>query len=139
MQKCNKNALTDTESREGCRAASSGLTQTVPKDSKNQGDGGRDESWAPVWAKDLVSESVSSSLTDKVTAVQLEPVTAEVQDQAVDTADKAEAEQERKFSVAASAKRDKARPRTAGEPPSSNPQMWNNSPLRSNDKLHKQV
>lgn len=135
MQKCNRKAQIDTEAREGCRAASSGLTETVPKDSKNKGGNRGSVSWAPVLAKDLVSESVSdsvsSSLTDKVTAAHLDPVTAEVQDQAVETADKPEARQARKFSVDASANRDTAKPRreSTGEhrPCSSDPkQTWKN-------------
>ncbi|XP_055364575.1 myomesin-1 isoform X4 [Betta splendens] len=109
-QACNQKTQADTEPRAGRRAAGAGLTRV------SQPQGGASESWAPVLAKDLLSESVSdsvsSSLTDKVTAAQLEPVTAEVQHRAADAADGPEAERARKFSVDASAKRDKAGPRT---------------------------
>lgn len=114
MQNCNKKAQADTEAREGCRAASSGLTETVPMESKYKGGKRGSVSWAPDLAKDLVSESVSdsvsNSLTDKDTAVHLDPVTAKVQDQAVDSANEPEAGQARKFAVDASANRDTARP-----------------------------
>lgn len=118
MQKCKAQA--DTEAREGARAASSGLAD--PTESKNKGGKRGSVSWAPDLAKDLLSESVSDSvsdsLTDIVTAAHLDPVSAEVQDQAVETAGEPEAEQARKFSVDASANRETARSRreSAGEP-----------------------
>ncbi|XP_071341027.1 myomesin-1 isoform X7 [Trachinotus anak] len=95
MQKCNKKAQADTEAREGAGAASSGLTEPVPVESKNKGGKRGSVSWAPDLAKDLVSESVSGSVsnspTDIVTAAHLDPVTAEVQEQAVESANGPEA------------------------------------------------
>uniref|UniRef100_A0A7N6BEX6 Myomesin 1b n=1 Tax=Anabas testudineus TaxID=64144 RepID=A0A7N6BEX6_ANATE len=55
MQNCNKKAQADTEAREGCRAASSGLTETVPMESKYKGGKRGSVSWAPDLAKDLFS------------------------------------------------------------------------------------
>lgn len=114
MQK--RKAQADTEARQGARATSSGLAD--PTESKNKGGKRGGVSWAPNLAKDLsVSGSVSDSLTDIVTAAHLDPVSAEVQDQAVKTAGEPEATQARKFSVDASANRKTARPRreSAGE------------------------
>lgn len=133
MQKCNKKAQADTEAREGCRAAISGLTETIPMESKNKGGKRGSVSWAPDLAKDLVSESVSgsvsNSLTDKVTDAHLDPVPAEVQDQAVDTADEPEAEQARNLSVDASANVDTARSRreSTGEHRSQMKTLFSNS------------
>ncbi|XP_042255243.1 myomesin-1 isoform X2 [Thunnus maccoyii] len=108
MQK--RKAQADTEARQGARATSSGLAD--PTESKNKGGKRGGVSWAPNLAKDLsVSGSVSDSLTDIVTAAHLDPVSAEVQDQAVKTAGEPEATQARKFSVDASANRKTARPR----------------------------
>eukprot|EP00064_Thunnus_orientalis_P013818 superscaffoldBa00002307_g13858 len=115
MQK--RKAQADTEARQGARATSSGLAD--PTESKNKGGKRGGVSWAPNLAKDLsVSGSVSDSLTDIVTAAHLDPVSAEVQDQAVKTAGEPEATQARKFSVDASANRKTARPRreSAGPP-----------------------
>ncbi|XP_038586022.1 myomesin-1 isoform X1 [Micropterus salmoides] len=114
MQKCNK-AQADTEARERAGAASSGLTEPDPMESKIKGGKRGSFSWAPDLAKYLVSEpvsvSVSDSLTDIATAAHLDPVTAEVQDQAVETVNEPAAQQARKFSVGASANWKKARPR----------------------------
>ncbi|XP_045904828.1 myomesin-1 isoform X1 [Micropterus dolomieu] len=114
MQKCNK-AQADTEARERAGAASSGLTEPEPMESKIKGGKRGSFSWAPDLAKYLVSESVSvsvsDSLTDIATAAHLDPVTAEVQDQAVETVNEPAAQQARKFSVGASANWKKARPR----------------------------
>lgn len=120
MQKRSK-AQADTEARQGAGAASSALTQPDPVDSKRKGGKSGSVSWAPDLAKDLVSESVSDSvsesLTDIATATHLDSVTAEVQDQAVETANESDAQQARKFSVDASANRETATSRreSAGE------------------------
>lgn len=140
MQNRHKKAQADTEAREGCRAAISGLTETSLMEGKKKGGKRGSVSWAPDLAKDLLSESVSdsvsNSLTDKVTDAQLDPVTAEVQDQAVETAAESDAGLARNLSVDASANPDTARPRreSTGEhrsqikPCSSNPkQTWKNS------------
>ncbi|KAF3703699.1 Myomesin-1 Myomesin family member 1 Skelemin [Channa argus] len=115
MQKCNKKAQADTEAREGCRAASSGLTVLDPVERQSSGVKRGFVSWAPGLAKELVSESVSdsvfNSLTDIVTVQHLDPVTAEIQDQAAETAEKSEAGQACKFYVDASANRDTERPK----------------------------
>uniref|UniRef100_A0A8D0A3X7 Myomesin-1 n=1 Tax=Sander lucioperca TaxID=283035 RepID=A0A8D0A3X7_SANLU len=90
-------AQADTEARQGAGAASSALTQPDPVDSKRKGGKSGSVSWAPDLAKDLVSESVSDSvsesLTDIATATHLDSVTAEVQDQAVETANESDAQQ----------------------------------------------
>lgn len=120
MQKRSK-AQADTEAREGARAASSPFAEPDPVESKSKGGKRGSVSWAPDLAKDLVSESVSDSvsdsLTDVATAAHLDPVSAEVQDQAVETVNEPEAQQARKISVDASANRGTARPRreSAGE------------------------
>lgn len=108
-------AQADTEAREGAGVASSGR----PMESKNHGRKRGSVSWAPDLAKDLVSESVSDSVSGSLTdiAAHLDPVPAEVQDQAVETVNEPETKQARKSSVGASAKRETARPRreSAGE------------------------
>ncbi len=120
MQKRNK-AQADTEAREGARAARSGLAEPDPAEGKSKGGKRGSVSWAPDLAKDLVSESVSDSVSDSLTDIasvaHLDPVPAEAQDQAVETAKEPEAQQARKFSVDASANRGTARPRreSAGE------------------------
>ncbi|XP_078137423.1 myomesin-1 [Sander vitreus] len=90
-------AQADTEARQGAGAASSALTQPDPVDSKRKGGKSGSVSWAPDLAKDLVSvsvsDSVSESLTDIATATHLDSVTAEVQDQAVETANESDAQQ----------------------------------------------
>ncbi|XP_070709411.1 uncharacterized protein [Pempheris klunzingeri] len=120
MQKRNK-AQADTKARKGAGAAGSPLTEPDPVESKSKGGKRGSVSWAPDLAKDLVSESVSDlvsdSLTDIATAAHLDPVPAEVQDQAVETVTEPEAPQARKSSVDASAIRRTAKPRreSAGE------------------------
>lgn len=106
-----KKAQTDTEAREGARAASSGLNE--PTEGKSKGGKRGSVSWAPDLAKDLIPESVSDSVSDSLTDItaHLDPVPAEVQDQAVETVKKPETKQERKFSVGASGNRETARPR----------------------------
>lgn len=103
MQKCNIKAQADTEAREGARAAGIGLAEPVPVESKNKGGKRGSVSWAPGLAKDLVSKSVSDSVsnspTDIVAAAHLDPVTAEAQDRAVETANGPQARQTRKFSA----------------------------------------
>lgn len=107
--KCNQ-AQADTKARQGAGPDSSALTQPDPVENKHKGGKKGSVSWAPDLAKDLVSESVSDSVSDSLTA-QLEPVTAEVQDQAVKTVNEPEAKQARKFPVDASANLETARPR----------------------------
>ncbi|AWP17079.1 Myomesin-1 [Scophthalmus maximus] len=63
-------------------------------------------------AIESVSGSVSNSPIDIVTAAHLDPVTAEVQEPAVEPANGPGAGQERKFSLDASANRETARPRS---------------------------
>ncbi|TKS87631.1 Myomesin-1 190 kDa connectin-associated protein 190 kDa titin-associated protein [Collichthys lucidus] len=111
-QKRNK-AQADTEAREGAGDASSGLAQPDPAECKSKGCKRGSVSWAPDLAKDLVLESVSDSVSDSLTdiAAHLDPGTAEVQDQAVETVNEPETKQARKFSVDASANRETARPR----------------------------
>lgn len=110
-QKCNK-AQADTKAREGSRAAHS---EPHPVESKTKGDKRGSVSWTPDLAKDLLTESVSGSvsdpLTDVVTAAHLDPVTTEVEDQAVGTAKEPEAWQACKFSVDGSANRERTRPK----------------------------
>ncbi|XP_073344175.1 myomesin-1 [Pagrus major] len=91
-QKRNK-AQADTEAREGAGAASSGLAN--PTEGKSKGGKRGSVSWAPDLAKDLISESVSDSVSDSLTdiAAHLDPVPAEVQDQAVETVKKPETKQ----------------------------------------------
>ncbi|XP_034069843.1 myomesin-1 isoform X2 [Gymnodraco acuticeps] len=103
-------AQADTKARQGAGPDSSALTQPDPVENKHKGGKKGSVSWAPDLAKDLVSESVSDSVSDSLTA-QLEPVTAEVQDQAVKTVNEPEAKQARKFPVDASANLETARPR----------------------------
>ncbi|XP_076617558.1 myomesin-1 [Chaetodon auriga] len=81
--KLNK-AQADTQTREGAGAASSGLAGPDPMEGKSNGGKRGSVSWAPDLAKDLVSESVSDSVRDSLTdiAAHLDPVPAEVQDQA---------------------------------------------------------
>lgn len=121
MQKRNK-AQADTEARQGAGDAGSALALPEPAESKRKGGKRGSVSWAPDLAKDLVSESVSDSVSDSLTdiapAAHLDPVTVEVQDQAVATDSEPDAQQARKFSVDASANRETARPRrgSTGEP-----------------------
>ncbi|KAK9527622.1 hypothetical protein VZT92_014168 [Zoarces viviparus] len=114
MQKRNK-AQADTEARQGAGDAGSALALPEPAESKRKGGKRGSVSWAPDLAKDLVSESVSDSVSDSLTdiapAAHLDPVTVEVQDQAVATDSEPDAQQARKFSVDASANRETARPR----------------------------
>lgn len=118
MQKRNK-AQADSESREGARAASSDLTDPDPRETKNKWGKRGDGSRAPELAKDMHSEPVSGPIpeshTDTITAAHCDPVTAEAQDQAVETADEPDASQARKFSV--DGNREKAKPQreSAGE------------------------
>lgn len=115
-QKCNKKTQADTEAREGTRAAGSSLTEPNPTGSKNKGGKRGSVSWAPDLLTDLAIESVSGSVSnspiDIVTAAHLDPVTAEVQEPAVEPANGPGAGQERKFSLDASANRETARPRS---------------------------
>lgn len=112
-------AQADTEAREGPGAAGSGLARPNPMERQNKGGKRGSVSWAPDLAKDLVSESVSDSVSGSLTdiAAHLDPASAEVQDQAVETFNEPETEQARKFSVGASANQKTARPRreSAGE------------------------
>uniref|UniRef100_A0A671UWS2 Myomesin-1 n=1 Tax=Sparus aurata TaxID=8175 RepID=A0A671UWS2_SPAAU len=62
-----KKAQTDTEAREGARAASSGLNE--PTEGKSKGGKRGSVSWAPDLAKDLISESVSDSVSDSLTDI----------------------------------------------------------------------
>ncbi|KAF3836353.1 hypothetical protein F7725_028911 [Dissostichus mawsoni] len=103
-------AQADTKARQGAGPDSSALAQPDPVENKHKGGKKGSVSWAPDLAKDLVSESVSDSVSDSLTA-QLEPVTAEVQDQAVKTVNEPEAKQARKVPVDASANLETARPR----------------------------
>ncbi|KAG7231160.1 hypothetical protein INR49_011991 [Caranx melampygus] len=103
MQKCNRKAQADTEARKGAGAAGIGLAEPFPVESKNKGGKRGSVSWAPDLAKDLVSNSVSGSVsnspTDIVAAAHLDPVSAEAQDRAVETANGPQARQTRKFSA----------------------------------------
>lgn len=137
-QKRNK-AQADTEAREGAGDASSGLAQPDPAECKSKGCKRGSVSWAPDLAKDLVLESVSDSVSDSLTdiAAHLDPGTAEVQDQAVETVNEPETKQARKFSVDASANRETARPRreSAGEH-RSEMEIFLSTPKQNHKKLH---
>ncbi|KAM9839522.1 myomesin-1 [Aulostomus maculatus] len=102
MQK--KKTQADTEARQGAGAASSG-----PAESKIKGGKRGSLSWAPNLDKDLVSESVSGSVSESFTDIgaHLDQACAAVQ--AVKTAHEPEAGQARKVSVDASAKRETTR------------------------------
>ncbi|KAF7669977.1 hypothetical protein LDENG_00105610 [Lucifuga dentata] len=101
-----RKAQTDTEA--GVRANSSGLAEPDPMEIKSKGGKRGSVSFAPNLAKDLVSESVSGSVSDSLTDIvkdaHLDPVGAEVQDQAATG-------KTRKFLVDASANGERAKSR----------------------------
>lgn len=113
-QTCSK-AQTDTEAREGARAATSGLSRPRPTEGKNKGCEGGRSCCTPDLAKD--SESVSDSVCDSLTdiAAHLDPGAAGVH--ALGTITEPDTKQARKSSVGASANQETARPgkRSAGE------------------------
>lgn len=117
-QKCNK-AQADTEARKGAGAVISGPAGPDPVESKNKGGKRGSVTWAPDLAKDMASKSMSVSvsdpLTDKITDAHLDSVTAEVKDQAVETAKEPEVTQARKFSVDGSANRERVKSRRESE------------------------
>uniref|UniRef100_UPI001CD86981 myomesin-1-like n=1 Tax=Solea senegalensis TaxID=28829 RepID=UPI001CD86981 len=111
-QKCSKKAQADTEAREGAGDAGSGCTEPDhnpnPAQNKSKGCKRGSVSCAP----DLAKDSVSNSCTDVDPAAHLEPVTAEVQDQAVESANGPESTQAHEFTVVdTAANEDTARPR----------------------------
>lgn len=111
-QKKHNKVQADTAARKGARAVSSGPTGCNPMEGKALGCKRDSVSCAPDLAKDLVSESVSDSVSGSLTdiAAHLDPVPAEVQDQAVETVNEPETKQARKFSLKASASLGAAKP-----------------------------
>lgn len=116
VQKCNK-AQADTETGEGTGAAGSGSAEPDPLGKKSKGGKKGSESQVPEMVENLPSESgsVSEPLTYIVTAAQLEPATAKVQDQAGGTVGEPDARQTRKFPASANQESLKFRKELAGE------------------------
>lgn len=111
-KKKHNKAQADTAARKGAGAVSSVPTGCNPMEGKTLGCKRDSVSCTPDLAKDLVSESVSDSVYGSLTdiAALLDPVPAEVQDQAVETFNEPETKQARKFSLKASASLGAAKP-----------------------------